>query len=155
MIKKHDKFIIRGNDLEVDMKRLIKNIVNGSFAWEKYCKRAKYYGYYISVLPLHCSYGMIGYTVSIDITTNVQGKIEYDWEKGEIRLFDELVKHLENEIEQDRQLNGNAKADQHDAGNQPTKKIHTTSSFLNRRYISYGYIFHCFLVLYPLFVNLS
>lgn len=83
------------------MKRLIKNIVKGSFAWEKYCKRTKYYGYYISVLPLHCSYGLIGYTVTVDITTNVQGIIEYDWEKGGIRLFEELVEYLENEIEKE------------------------------------------------------
>lgn len=51
---------------------------------------------------MHCSYGMIGYTVIIDITTNIQGQIVYDWEKGQIRLFEELVKYLENEIEQER-----------------------------------------------------
>ena len=42
-----------------------------------------------------------------------------------------VSRQMENEIEQNGQLNGNAQADQHDAGNQPAKKIHATPPFSN------------------------
>lgn len=45
------------------LKMLCCNIVAGRFNWRKYCTPKSYFGQEICVMPLHCSYGQIGYTV--------------------------------------------------------------------------------------------
>ena len=45
------------------LKLLCCNIVAGRFDWKKYCTPQSYCGQEICVVPLHCSYGQIGYTV--------------------------------------------------------------------------------------------
>ena len=51
----------------VTLKLLCCNIAAGRFDWKKYCTPQPYCGQEICVIPLHCSYGQIGYTV-IDAT---------------------------------------------------------------------------------------
>ena len=46
------------------LKLLCCNIVAGRFDWKKYCTPQSYCGQEICVVPLHCSYGQIGYTGS-------------------------------------------------------------------------------------------
>ena len=47
----------------VTLKLLCCNIAAGRFDWKKYCTPQPYCGQEICVIPLHCSYGQIGYTV--------------------------------------------------------------------------------------------
>ena len=46
----------------VTLKLLCCNIAAGRFDWKKYCTPQPYCGQEICVIPLHCSYGQIGYT---------------------------------------------------------------------------------------------
>lgn len=68
------------------LKRLCENIKNGRFNWEKYLTPQKYYDVEIAVIPLHCSYGQIGYTIYFPFST--MPEIQYDWELNEL-LVDE------------------------------------------------------------------
>ena len=58
------------------IERLKEAIKKDKFAWKKYLCGGYYWGEYIETMPLHCSYGLIGYTVTI----NHKQAITYDWE---------------------------------------------------------------------------
>ena len=60
------------------LKLLCCNIVAGRFDWKKYCTPQSYCGQEICVVPLHCSYGQIGYTVHFPYSDIPE--VEYDWE---------------------------------------------------------------------------
>ena len=60
------------------LKRLCGNIAAGRFDWQKYCTPQPYFGHEICVMPLHCSYGQIGYTVYFPCSDIPE--VEYDWE---------------------------------------------------------------------------
>lgn len=57
------------------IKTICKRIESGKFNFENVMKRRSYYGVECDVMPLFCSYGQIGYTV-----TTRYGIIEYDFE---------------------------------------------------------------------------
>ena len=66
------------------MKRLLKSIKSGKFCWEKYLNGGSYCGMLIMTTPLHCSYGQIGYVVTVD----GRDRISYDWELNEIDIME-------------------------------------------------------------------
>lgn len=57
------------------------------FDWRKYCTPQPYYGHEICVIPLHSSYGQIGYTVYFPYAN--MPEVEYDWEKGRLTVDEE------------------------------------------------------------------
>lgn len=63
------------------MERIKKAIKAGKFAWERYIDGGSYYGTMIATMPLYCSYGQIGFTV-----TNLESGevLRYDWELKQI-----------------------------------------------------------------------
>lgn len=61
------------------MNRLLASIKKGSFRWENYANGGYYCGLYITTMPLHCSYGQIGFVVTVDGKT----EIRHDWELNE------------------------------------------------------------------------
>ena len=64
------------------LKLLCCNIVAGRFDWKKYCTPQSYCGQEICVVPLHCSYGQIGYTVHFPYSDIPE--VEYDWEMNKL-----------------------------------------------------------------------
>lgn len=66
----------------ITLKRFKQIVKNGSLNLEKHCTNAQFrwYTHTVCVMPLHCSYGQIGYSVRIDNKTfhvdNEMGKIE-------------------------------------------------------------------------------
>lgn len=68
------------NEIEKTAERIKKAIKRGVFAFERYCMPKTYYGVEISVMPLHCSYGQIGWVVMCE------GKdiITYDYEMNKL-----------------------------------------------------------------------
>ena len=60
----------------VTLKLLCCNIAAGRFDWKKYCTPQPYCGKEICVIPLHCSYGQIGYTVYFPYSD--MPEVEYD-----------------------------------------------------------------------------
>lgn len=62
------------------VKRLTNAIRSGHFNYEKYLNGGTYFGTHIMTMPLHCSYGQIGYVTMIEHN----GKIRYDWESGRV-----------------------------------------------------------------------
>ncbi|KAA5390474.1 MULTISPECIES: hypothetical protein [Bacteroidales] len=69
------------------LKLLCCNIAAGRFDWRKYCTPQPYYGHEICVIPLHSSYGQIGYTVYFPYAN--MPEVEYDWEKGRLTVDEE------------------------------------------------------------------
>ena len=69
------------NDFQF-ISRLCANIKNGKFNWEKYLVQRSYFGRTIAVIPLHCSYGQIGFSVYVPFSNLPE--IQYDWELKEI-----------------------------------------------------------------------
>ena len=69
------------NDFQF-ISRLCANIKNGKFNWEKYLVQRTYFGRTIAVIPLHCSYGQIGFSVYVPFSNLPE--IQYDWELKEI-----------------------------------------------------------------------
>lgn len=67
-------------EIEKTSERIKKAIKRGSFAFERYLVPRTYYGVEISVMPLHCSYGQIGWVVMCE------GKdiITYDYEMNKL-----------------------------------------------------------------------
>lgn len=67
------------------LKRFKQIVKNGSLNLEKHCNGSefKWYGHTVCVMPLHCSYGVIGYSVDMDGKSfnvdNELGKIEEDY----------------------------------------------------------------------------
>ena len=72
----------------VTLKLLCCNIAAGRFDWKKYCTPQPYCGQEICVIPLHCSYGQIGYTVYFPYSD--MPEVEYDWEMNKLTI------HIEN-----------------------------------------------------------
>ena len=66
------------------LKLLCCNIVAGRFDWKKYCTPQSYCGQEICVVPLHCSYGQIGYTVHFPYSDIPE--VEYDWEMNKLTI---------------------------------------------------------------------
>jgi hypothetical protein len=60
------------------------NIAAGRFDWKKYCTPQPYCGQEICVIPLHCSYGQIGYTVYFPYSD--MPEVEYDWEMNKLTI---------------------------------------------------------------------
>ena len=66
------------------LKLLCCNIIAGRFDWKKYCTPQPYCGQDICVIPLHCSYGQIGYTVYFPYAD--MPEVEYDWEMNKLTI---------------------------------------------------------------------
>lgn len=66
------------------LKLLCCNIAAGRFDWQKYCTPQLYFGHEICVMPLHCSYGQIGYTVYFPCSDIPE--VEYDWETDKLTI---------------------------------------------------------------------
>lgn len=62
------------------MKTLIKRIEEGKFAFEKYLGGKTYFGKYLLVCPMFCSYGQIGYKVNVFENGKHVATITHDWE---------------------------------------------------------------------------
>ena len=71
----------------VTLKLLCCNIIAGRFDWKKYCTPQPYCGQDICVIPLHCSYGQIGYTVYFPYAN--MPEVEYDWEMDRLTVDEE------------------------------------------------------------------
>lgn len=68
------------------IRTLCINIRKERFDWKKYCTPQTYYGTMICVTPLHCSYGLIGYTVHFPYTN--MPKVTCDWELNKLSVDD-------------------------------------------------------------------
>ena len=68
----------------VTLKLLCCNIAAGRVDWKKYCTPQPYCGQEICVIPLHCSYGQIGYTVYFPYSD--MPEVEYDWEMNKLTI---------------------------------------------------------------------
>ena len=66
------------------LKRLCNAIVSNRFNELKYRDSGNYYGLDIQTRPLFCSYGEIGFTVSV--FSGTQYYIQYDWELKELSI---------------------------------------------------------------------
>ena len=66
------------------LKLLCCNIAAGRFDWQKYCTTQPYFGHEICDMPLHCSYGQIGYTVYFPCSDIPE--VEYDWETDKLTI---------------------------------------------------------------------
>ncbi|MCR5658942.1 MAG: hypothetical protein K6G25_06410 [Bacteroidales bacterium] len=62
------------------IERLSRAIKGDRFNYEKYLGGGTWYGHYLQTMPLHCSYGQIGFSVTIDYND----EISYDWELKEL-----------------------------------------------------------------------
>jgi hypothetical protein len=83
--------------MEKYLKRLCDNIVAGSFNYENYLSPRSYYGVDIDTMPLHCSYGQMGFVVYTHFPYSIlQCKIEYDWEKKEVTINEEPYRQFLN-----------------------------------------------------------
>ena len=60
--------------------QLCRNIINERFNWHKYLQPKKYFGKNICIVPLHASYGLIGYTIYFPSSKEPIPNIEYDRE---------------------------------------------------------------------------
>ncbi len=81
----------------VTLKLLCCNIAAGRFDWKKYCTPQPYCGQEICVIPLHCSYGQIGYTVYFPYSD--MPEVEYDWEMNKLTIDKEnWENYLQNNI---------------------------------------------------------
>lgn len=68
------------------LKRLCNAILSNRFNELKYRYSGKYYGIEIQSHPLFCSYGEIGFVVTVFAET--QYKVTYDWELKELSIND-------------------------------------------------------------------
>lgn len=71
--------------------RIADTIESGKFNWKRYTSQKPYYGYEIMTEPLHCSYGQIGYTVSIYENGRHIHTLTYDWEMERFSVDDETI----------------------------------------------------------------
>ena len=69
-------------------KTLCRNILKGKFNQEKYYAGKDYYGRYIETQYLHCSYGTIGFVVTVEHDVEVK----YDGEMGELTIDEKPYK---------------------------------------------------------------
>ena len=70
-------------DKNKTLKRLAKAVKHGKFAWERYVMGGTWHGLEIQSQALYCSYGQIGYTV----TVNGSIEIRHDWEMDETEII--------------------------------------------------------------------
>ena len=61
---------------------IYKRIKSGKFNFENVMKKGSYYGVNCNVMPLFCSYGMIGYKIFVG-----NDMIEVDFELNKINLY--------------------------------------------------------------------
>lgn len=81
---------------------ICKNIRNGKFDYRKYQSGKSYYGRNIQTSPFFCSYGTIGFTLTIENSTEIQ----YDWEMKELTIDDKPYKFAINlEYLEDNDIN--------------------------------------------------
>lgn len=62
---------------------LCKNILSDKFNEKNYRAGREYYGRYIETQPLFCSYGCIGYSVSVEYG---EYEVKYDYEMAELKI---------------------------------------------------------------------
>lgn len=67
------------------MNTLIKRIKDGNFAWEKYLFGKTWNGIFLRTCPIFCSYGQIGYKVSVFDNARHAIDIFHDWEMNETK----------------------------------------------------------------------
>jgi hypothetical protein len=87
----------------VYLHRLCMNIRNGRFNWERYSNNGYYFGKEIATMPVFCSYGMIGFSVSFPYQS--MPEVTYDWEMRELTIDDMDWKEYFS-CEDERQLDG-------------------------------------------------
>ncbi len=83
-MERRSKNNFQGWKKTVTLKLLCCNIAAGRFDWRKYCTTQPYYGHEICVIPLHSSYGQIGYTVYFPYAD--MPEVEYDWEMNKLTI---------------------------------------------------------------------
>ena len=74
------------------LKRLCKNILAGKFDERKFRNRKSYYGTEIQTMPLHCSYGLIGF--SAIVYAEEQYDVQWDWELKELLINEKPYRDL-------------------------------------------------------------
>ena len=69
---------------------LCKNIRNGKFNDKRYRMQRGYYGNLLQTMPTFCSYGTIGFSVTIwwNGSMHDQTEVHYDWEMKELEIED-------------------------------------------------------------------
>ena len=69
---------------------LCKNIRNGKFNDKRYRMQRGYYGNLLQTMPTFCSYGTIGFSVTIwwNGCMHDQTEVHYDWEMKELEIED-------------------------------------------------------------------
>jgi hypothetical protein len=82
--------------MEKYLKRLCNAILADRFNEEKYRARQTWNGVEIQTMPLFCSYGKIGFTITVYAKT--QYEIQYDWEMKELTIDEEDWKDYINEL---------------------------------------------------------
>ena len=79
--------------------RLCKAILDDRFNDENYRRRNSWYGREIETQPLFCSYGTIGFTVSVyDLNGSHFCDVEWDGDLGKLTIDDEPWKDYINEL---------------------------------------------------------
>ena len=68
------------------MNRLVSTIKAERFAWQKYLGGRRWHGLYLLATPLHCSYGIIGYTVSVYSQGRNVATVSHDWEMNNTKV---------------------------------------------------------------------
>lgn len=66
------------------LRRLSNAIINNRFNESAYYRPHKYYGIKIATGPLFCSYGQIGFCVTV--YSDTQHELEYDWEMKKLTI---------------------------------------------------------------------
>lgn len=79
------------------LKRLCKAILAGKFNDENYRQRGSWHGHEIQARPLFCSYGTIGFIVTVfDKSGKFYCDVQWDWEMREITIADKPYKYYIN-----------------------------------------------------------
>lgn len=76
------------------LKRLANAILENRFNESKYSTRKEYYGVEICTMPMFCSYGQIGYSVSV--YSDDEYKLQYDWELKVLTINNKSYKDVIN-----------------------------------------------------------
>lgn len=82
--------------MEKYLKRLCKAILADRFNYENYLNKGYWHGVEIQTMPLFCSYGLIGFSVTVCAET--QYEVKYDWEFRKLTIGDEPWKDYINEL---------------------------------------------------------
>lgn len=61
---------------------IYKRIKSGKFNFENVMKKGSYYGVNCNIMPLFCSYGMIGYKIFVG-----NDMIEVDFELNKVNIY--------------------------------------------------------------------